>query len=598
MRRFLPVLVFISILLPVKISSAENWQRIGPYFAITRQLVPVPGDARMWLLISGSKLYRSIDSATSWRFTGIANAQQAIVHPVTSRILVFTRYQKKTRIWRSDNLGFNFQKVYEGPLLFGKVSFDPRSHDNLAAHTGSEYSYESLSISLNGAGVWQDITQKLIAGLLDVYKGCSVLDSGNLNDVAISPFESRIYVSAMLRGGTNCHTTYVLMGGNQLGQKWEIEQESPTASYWTFTADSYFADRIFVDGPRGLHEITPTGLQTLSSLTLYNVESVPGDRQRLFGFIVVRTINFVESTDGGRTWHNHPPIFQKEFSVFKSMRNPQGGFLIATPAGLYRRGPDLRWKFTNDGFRESNVQKVASSGNSVYALISDSFLRRSTDAGRSWSKSLHLREGEGNIVFHPTHKNVVYLFSQDRIFISLQSGLRPRKLPLDIGAYRILIDPLHRQLMFLVRRFTIYKSTDGGKTAALANAGLQPDESDMADIAPVGSGDHYLAVDGWGVVYLTIDGARRWQIFSRLPKHTGGGGDPKGDWNLHPADLIGKHFYAIDLELRESIDGGKTWKPAKPQFPDTPRIEDFTEMTDPLVRPFFVATDQGVFIAK
>lgn len=315
------------------------------------------------------------------------------------------------------------------------------------------------------------------------------------------------------------------------------------------------------------------------------------------------------------------------------------------------------WKSANDGFRESNVQKVASSGNSVYALISDSFLRGITDAGRtwtdlslnlpsdtarqrfvhykiavnpnnpaqlilgsykdsrfaqsdgvhffvspdagrSWSKSLHLREGDGNIVFHPTHKNVVYLFSRERVFISLQSGLRPRKLPLDIGAYRILIDPFHRQLMFPVQRFTIYKSTDGGKTASLANAGLQPDESHMADIAPVGNSDHYLAVDGWGVVYLTIDGARRWQIFSKLPKHTGGGGDPKGDWNIHPADLIGKHFYAIDLELRESLDGGKTWKPAKPQFPGTPRIEDFTDMTDPLVRPFFVATDQGLFIAK
>ena len=264
-----------------------------------------------------------------------------------------------------------------------------------------------------------------------------------------------------------------------------------------------------------------------------------------------------KTVNDGTTWS---PLFEHEgsYSIGYVALDPNDGSVVWVGAG------------------ESNSQRSVSYGDGIY---------RSDDGGKSW-KNLGLKKSEhiGRVVVDPRDSKIVYVAAEgplwgpggDRGLYKTADGGKTWKAVLTIsentGVNDVAIDPSNPDILYASayqrRRhvFTlidggpesaIYKSTDSGATWNKVSSGLPSVDMGRIGLAvsPADPNVVYAAVeaaDGKGGIFRSSDKGANWErrnefdagamYYARIVP------DPKNT----------ERIFVMNVELRESTDGGKT----------------------------------------
>jgi photosystem II stability/assembly factor-like uncharacterized protein len=277
---------------------------------------------------------------------------------------------------------------------------------------------------------------------------------------------------------------------------------------------------------------------------------------------------FVAAASGG-VWRteNHGVTFAPVF-------DGQGSYSIGCVA-IDPQDPFVVWVGTG----ENNAQRSVGYGDGVY---------RSQDGGRSWKRmGLERSEHVGRILVHPRDSNVVFAAAQgplwgpggDRGLYRTQDGGRTWKAVLaiseDTGVSDVVMDPRNPDVLLATawqrRRHVwtiigggpesaVYKSTDGGTTWRKVTQGLPKEDMGRIGLAvsPADPDVVYAVVEAAGKAggtYRSNDRGETWE--------------KRGDFatsGLYYGEIVADprnrdRLYAMDVFLRVSDDGGKTFRP-------------------------------------
>lgn len=622
---------------------AENlqWKWIGPETGKNLNLVPDPQHSNIWYCLNDGKLFRSTNSTESWIMLNF-DPSGFIVHPISSRIFASKVESELTTFYSSTDFGKTFVKLSSLPLGVGFVQSPLQ--ENQVASLGPIYSsgniQDAVRISSDGGRSWTDITSGIPLAKGKQFAGCEIYDV-RFNSMTFSDDPNTLFLGADYTTN-NCEGQFsVLLVTPDLGKTWSF-----TEGYAGFQQDPYFPDRIFAWTGDGLGQVSQQSIVHLTNRNIDGLITFPNDRNHLLA-------TGLESHDGGITWQKSGPVFPRELQQIVAMREPAGGFLVTTSGGIYKKIPGHQWENANKGFHtSSNVNAVASSAETVFAALESSFFYRSTDSGRTWTDltfrlpngfvndvavdpeittrviiQILKREyakatfylstnagqswrpifaaqssaGSSSITFDPKSPKVVYFTVANKIFKSIDGGVNPRFLSNIKDARRVILDRSTHGFLIVPTCYSIWKSLDGGKTVTDINNGIEPqdhDECPTEDVGVPSLNAPYLNVTGRSVIFRTDNGGDKWREWSGFRYYGDGHGDPWGGQRIYPVDDIGQHYFVTNnASFLESKDGGKTWINLNKEFFSSFQWDRrFHEMTDPQVKPFFVATSNGVFV--
>jgi photosystem II stability/assembly factor-like uncharacterized protein len=232
------------------------------------------------------------------------------------------------------------------------------------------------------------------------------------------------------------------------------------------------------------------------------------------------------------------------------------------------------------GTGENNAQANVIYGDGVY---------KSEDGGKTW-KNKGLKESQhiGGIVVNPVDPNIVMVAAYgpqrnsggDRGVFRTTDGGETWENVLFIsehtGCWQIHMDPSDSQIIYAVahqrqrKLYTgvyggpesgIYKSKDGGKTWALLEAGLPSKSVGRIGLAisPVDPNVVFAMFEAKekGGIYKSLDKGASW---SKVSDYTTSYGFYMHRLYCDPVDI--DRIYAMDVFMKVSADGGKTWNNA------------------------------------
>jgi len=287
--------------------------------------------------------------------------------------------------------------------------------------------------------------------------------------------------------------------------------------------------------------------------------------------------------------------------------NPKTYYMGTTGGGLWKTdNMGISWRNVSDGYlRTGSVGAVAvapSDANVVYVGMGEHAVRgvmthsgdgvyRSTDAGKTWSKSgLDETRHIARIVVHPGDPNVVLVAAQGAlygpspergIFKSTDGGATwKRVLYVDekTGAAELSMDPTNPRILYAAmwehgRRpwqvisggpgSGLYKSTDGGDTWQRMTEGLPDKMGKMAiAVSPSNPEKVYALIESESEgdergLYLSSDAGKSWSRVTDEPRLVQRAwyyielfADPKNE----------DRIYVLSAPALRSDDGGKTWE--------------------------------------
>jgi photosystem II stability/assembly factor-like uncharacterized protein len=274
------------------------------------------------------------------------------------------------------------------------------------------------------------------------------------------------------------------------------------------------------------------------------------------------------ATAGGGVWKtanagtSFEPVFddEKSFSIGCVTVDPHDSLVVWVGTG------------------ENNSQRSVSMGDGVY---------KSIDGGKSWNNTgLEKSEHISKIIVDPRDSNVVYVAAQgplwapggDRGLYKTTDGGKTWKAVLTIsentGVTDVLFDPTNPDILFAAayqrRRhvFTlidggpesaIYKSTDAGKTWTKLKEGLPKEDMGRIGlaIAPHNPKTVYATIESTrkaGGFFVSKDGGSSWKKVNDFNAQ----GQYYGELFVDPND--DDRIYGVDVWMRVSDDGGKTWR--------------------------------------
>ena len=335
-----------------------------------------------------------------------------------------------------------------------------------------------------------------------------------------------------------------------------------------FAFDPNDSSLVYASGQRGLWESTDggagwslvsEGLTAGGPQSLVVDEFVPG---RLF---LATRCDVFRSTDSGRTWRK----------VLDSDGSPQ---------------PDC----VNLSF------VVAIPGDRGALLVGwENGLRRSDDAGWTWSGSGTIRDYVGTIAIDPADPSTMYSGSDDGIDKSVDGGVHwTNVLASPVGISALAIDPASLAVFAGTygskRHGSLLVSTDGGATWPRSDRGIPPQSVESVAVADDGT----VAIPTQQGVAVSINGALSWTVrmLGRTPvgivdvdvstlsrfaaSYSGGVYRDGGDgWELVHPGRSEDFFYRIMVApsdpdvvyaladqagLERSDDGGRHWRPLRP----------------------------------
>ena len=263
------------------------------------------------------------------------------------------------------------------------------------------------------------------------------------------------------------------------------------------------------------------------------------------------------------------------------------------------------------GTGENNAQGNVIYGDGVY---------KSEDGGKSWeNKGLKESQHIGGIIIHPDNPDIVMVAAYgpqrnsggERGVFRTEDGGETWENVLFIsehtGCWQIHMDPVDPEIVYAVahqrqrKLYTgvyggpesgIYKSDDSGKTWNLLKAGL-PSESvgriglAISPVDPNVVFAMFEAKENAGI-YKSSDKGASW---SKISDYSTSYGFYMHRLYCDPVDI--DRIYAMDVFMKVSVDGGKTWKNAGEKFK---HVDNHTLWIDPQDNRHLIAgCDGGIY---
>lgn len=315
-------------------------------------------------------------------------------------------------------------------------------------------------------------------------------------------------------------------------------------------------------------------------------------------YIGVNNGGIWKTTDLGRTWN---PIFDEQStgSIGDVAVAPSDPNILYAGSGEGLQRPDLSvgngmyrsgdagktWQWL--GLKEvqqigglaihpadPNTVFVAALGH-PYGPNPERGVYRTSDGGKTWTKSLYIDENTGaiQVCFDPQDPDIVYA--------DMWAG---RQGPWENGAWN-------------GKNSGLFKSTDGGKTWRKLTNGLPTTDQGLGRIgfciAPSDSKRMYATVDAGkeGGIYRSDDGGENWKRIQSDNRFWGRGSD-FAEIKVDPknADIV----YSANVVTWKSVDGGYNWK----AFRGAPGGDDYHRIwinpNDPKI--ILIASDQGAIV--
>lgn len=279
-------------------------------------------------------------------------------------------------------------------------------------------------------------------------------------------------------------------------------------------------------------------------------------------YVAVASGGLFKTTNWGTTFE---PVFDSE-----------GSFSIGCVT-LDPTNPLVVWVGTG----ENNSQRSVGYGDGVY---------RSPDGGKTWENvGLRASEHVGKILVHPKDPKTVYVAAQgplwadggDRGLYKTTDGGKTWKAVLTIspktGVSDVWMDPRDPEVLYATayqrRRhvFTlinggpesgIHKSTDGGTTWTKLTNGLPKGDVGRIGLAipPAAPDTVYALVEARGKdggFYRSLDGGMSWEKRGEYAT-----GSAQYYQELFPDPHDSSRVYSMDVYMKVTEDGGKTWRNA------------------------------------
>ena len=279
-------------------------------------------------------------------------------------------------------------------------------------------------------------------------------------------------------------------------------------------------------------------------------------------YVVVASGGVWKTTNWGTTFE---PVFDSE-----------GSFSIGCVT-LDPTNPLVVWVGTG----ENNSQRSVGYGDGVY---------RSPDGGKTWENvGLKASEHVGKILVHPKDGKTVYVAAQgplwadggDRGLYKTTDGGKSWKAVLTVsprtGVTDVWMDPRDPEVLYAAayqrRRhvFTlinggpesgIHKSTDGGATWTKLTNGLPKGDVGRIGLAipPAAPDTVYALVEARGKdggFYRSLDGGMSWEKRGEYST-----GSAQYYQELFPDPHDASRVYSMDVYMKVTEDGGKTWRNA------------------------------------
>ncbi len=476
--------------------------------------IVVSADGQTLYIVSGARVFRSVDRAQSWQAPGALSTDPAarvvklIIDPTdpnslyaiadtsataqevmashdggaTWQALLLASVSLSTGfaydlainatnpqqlwvargdgVWTSGDRGLHWSNSIATPVTV--IVEDPANPAVLYAGTG----YGRIFRTPDSGTTWPEITGNLFAG--------------QVFSIAINPSQT----SQLLVGGAAG-----VSGSSNSGTVWSVQQAGLISTYVdAFSADAS-ADRIYMEIPSGGIYYTAAGATTATAVNNAGLAQLSSPPTSLYLSAMLaqpgslwasQSTGLTHSMDGGNSWLQVvqvAPTPPYQLFAMASAPNAPQTILAASSSALYRSidGGAL-WTQVTSGMPAGTISRlfIASADPTMaYAYVSGATANpgvyRSADAGMTWSPANGTPATGPTWLLgvDPTAANVLYGATDNALLKSADSGATWSALAWDRAASlgfpgALAVDPVRPQTLYASGGLRIARSVDGG----------------------------------------------------------------------------------------------------------------------------------------
>lgn len=494
-------------------------------------------------------LFKSEDGGASWRrldsfprgglssvvFVGVAPSNPSVVYAADS---VPTIHFHSIELYRSEDAGATWTSTGLGVQddFFTKfnVAIDPTDAMTLYASINC-----CSSMSTDGGRTWTSTPPTFVPSISSI-----AIDPSNPSTLYGNAFVEDQPGHALnhLQKSVDAGTTWAPTGLVTGEEFFLVDPEDPNILYATGTPFARSDDG-------GLSIST----ETTSPGPVYSLALGGGTPRRLYASVAdAGSIVLHRSLDRGATWSlaGAPPVGLSSFAVTPMSEDQdrifagsidEGGVFLSNDSGVH-------WEARSTGLRATDIGALAvlpTEGRFAYALGPG--FAKTSDGGTTWSADPSAPIATyGGLAVHPTDPDVVYAADAVAGVRRSSNAGATWSEPSSTGKFvnSIAIDPVHPTIVYAADGRPL-KSIDGGATWQVVNAGI-PDGVTQIRIDPANddilyaiSTQLYRSANAGTTWTLALDGG----VISVVP-------DPG-----HPGTVYASASYVL-----RSLDYGSTWE--------------------------------------
>lgn len=281
--------------------------------------------------------------------------------------------------------------------------------------------------------------------------------------------------------------------------------------------------------------IVPTakGIGTLATANILTMEMDPQDASVLY--VGTREDGFLYSDDGAQSWHQ-PRDKNLSTGLISSLKvDPKNVCTVYVAKGprLYKSVDCMR-TFQSDLYLESRpnvtVTKIAVdwfNPQTVWLGLSNGDIQKSTDSGRTWSNSTHLKDVITDIIINQTDSRKMLVSSAAKGIMKTEDGgetwidASERKLTGALITYD-LVQSKDSGTVIAATKYGLIRSMDFGSTWEPIKLISAPGQVNIRTVGMDASNADVLYYATAATFYRSIDGGATWQTgklpSTRLPR--------------------------------------------------------------------------------